>query len=80
MVRAMRKTVPESDFMAPNMAEKIYREQMDDNFVDSWVDGGGVGLGDMIYDQLMQRYPELKATDKKTLPIQRLSVICQITN
>lgn len=70
MVRAMRKTVPESEFMTPNMAEKIYREQMDDNFVDSWVEGGGVGLGDMIYDQLMQKYPELKASDRKTLPVQ----------
>lgn len=53
MVRAMRKTVPESELVDVSMGEKIYREQLDDNYVDTWVQKGGIGLSDVIYDQIM---------------------------
>ena len=56
MVREMRKTVPESEFMPSSNAEKIFRDQLDDQNVDSWVDRGGVGFADLIYDQMMERY------------------------
>lgn len=54
MVRAMRKTVPQSDLMAPNMAEKIYREQLDDQYVEAWVRNGGTGLADLIEQQIRE--------------------------
>lgn len=55
MVKAMRGTV---DFgvMKPSMAENIYRDQLDDQYVESWSDKGGVGLSDVIYNQIMDRY------------------------
>ncbi|MDZ4660909.1 MAG: rod-binding protein [Pseudomonadota bacterium] len=56
MVRAMRKTVSESELMPASMGEKIFRNQLDDEYVDQWVGKGGVGLSDLIYNQIKERY------------------------
>ena len=56
MVKAMRSTVQESGFVKTNQAEKIFREQLDDHYVEKWSEKGGVGFSDIIYDQLMQKY------------------------
>lgn len=55
MVRAMRATV---SFGAekPSMGEMIYRGELDNQYVESWGDNGGVGLADLIYDQVMEKY------------------------
>jgi flagellar protein FlgJ len=55
MVKAMRKTVPESEFMAPSMAQKIYREQLDSQNVEAWVERGGIGLADIIEQQIREK-------------------------
>lgn len=56
MVKAMRSTVSFSDVTKPSMAENIYRDQLDSEYVEAWGDKGGIGLSELIYDQLMQRY------------------------
>ncbi len=56
MVRSMRKTVNESELLPTSMGEKIFREQLDDQYVDQWVSKGGVGLSDLIYNQIVDRY------------------------
>lgn len=53
MVKAMRGTVSYSDLQKPTMGEEIYRDQLDDQYVDSWTESGGIGLADMIHDELM---------------------------
>lgn len=53
MVKAMRETVSYSDLQKPTMGEEIYRDQLDDQYVNSWTESGGIGLADMIHDQLM---------------------------
>lgn len=58
MVKQMRSSVTESEWMPSSFAEKYYREQLDHQYVESWGDGGGIGLGKMIYDQLLERYGE----------------------
>lgn len=55
MVKAMRGTVSESEFMKPNQAEKIFREELDNEYVEKWGDRGGIGLADMIYKQLLDK-------------------------
>ena len=56
MVKAMRKTVPEGQGVLPgSFAEKLYRDQLDQQYVQSWSKKGGVGLADMIYQQLQER-------------------------
>ena len=56
MMKAMRSTVSYSEKDKPSMAENIYKEQLDSQYVESWGDQGGLGLSNLIYDQMMDRY------------------------
>lgn len=56
MVKNMRATVQESGFIKKNQAEQIFTEQLDQNYVEQWGDKGGIGLGDLIYKQLIEKY------------------------
>lgn len=56
MVKAMRSTVHKGEgFIQPNMAENIFSEQLDQQYVEKWADKGGIGLADMIYQQVHDR-------------------------
>lgn len=61
MVKAMRRTIPESDFMKPSSAEKIFREQLDQQYVEAWADKGGIGLADLIVDQIKEAQSQIQA-------------------
>lgn len=53
MVKAMRSTVPEGQgLIKPSFAENLYKENLDQEYVKKWVESGGVGLSDLIYEQL----------------------------
>jgi peptidoglycan hydrolase FlgJ len=65
MVKAMRQTVHESDLMPKSMGEKIFSEQLDQQYVDGWSDRGGIGFADMIYDHIMDRYYNTKKMFQK---------------
>lgn len=56
MMKAMRSTVHESGFIQQNQAEKIFREQLDDQYVDKWSEKGGIGLSKIIYEQLIDKF------------------------
>ncbi len=56
MVKAMRKTVSKSDLIEENMAEKIFKDQLYDKHVETWTERGGIGLADVIYDEVMEKY------------------------
>lgn len=59
MVKAMRSSVNPST--PPTFAESIYRGELDEQYVDKWVDTGGVGFADLIYQDLVNKYyPQLK--------------------
>lgn len=75
MVKAMRSTVHhDQGFLKPNMTEKIFSEQLDQQYVKGWADKGGVGLADMIYNQIREKYYGTTKRDfshpQKMLPIQ----------
>ncbi len=75
MVKSMRSTVGQQDgLIKRNMAEKIFSEQLDQKYVDGWADRGGVGLADMIYNQIKEKYMGTKqqgfAPRPQVLPIQ----------
>jgi flagellar protein FlgJ len=74
MVKAMRKTVDDSDgLIKKNMAEKIFAEQLDNQYVEGWSNKGGVGIADMIYNQVKDKYFDTTKKDfshpHKMLPI-----------
>lgn len=56
MVKAMRSTVGESSLVNVSQGEKIFREQLDQEYADQWGNKGGIGLADLIYDQIMNKY------------------------
>lgn len=56
MVKSMRSTVHEGGFIQSNQAEKIFRDQLDNEYVESWGDQGGIGMSDLIYKQLQERF------------------------
>ncbi len=56
MLKEMRSTVHESEFTKQNNAEKIFREQLDDNYAEKWGQSGAFGLADLIHSQLMAKY------------------------
>ncbi|MCB0393025.1 MAG: rod-binding protein [Bdellovibrionales bacterium] len=56
MVRAMRSSVPDGGLVKKSMGENIFQGQLDDQYVESWTDRGGVGLGDLIYEHIMERF------------------------
>jgi flagellar protein FlgJ len=59
MVKAMRGTTTFGE--KPSMAEGIYRDELDDQYVEKWGDQGGIGLHDLIYNQVMERFFASKA-------------------
>ena len=58
MVKAMRGTVQESGLVKVSQGEHIYREQLDQNYVDEWSKRGGLGFQEIIYKQLLEKYGE----------------------
>jgi Rod binding domain-containing protein len=56
MMKAMRSTVSASEITKPSMGEKIYREQLDQRYVESWSENGGVGLADLILEAIRSRH------------------------
>ncbi|MBK9294363.1 MAG: rod-binding protein [Oligoflexia bacterium] len=55
LISQMRKTVPESDFMPDSNVQKFYKQQMDDNYANTWTENGGIGLADLIYQQMQDK-------------------------
>ena len=56
MVKAMRQTVPDSGLVKKSQTEAIFKEQLDGEYVESWGEKGGIGLSDMIYNQIVERF------------------------
>ena len=60
----MRKNVPQGGYLS-NRYEKQYTAMFDKDFSEKLAEGGGIGLGDMLYDQLRSK---LERASKSTLP------------
>jgi Rod binding domain-containing protein len=55
MTKAMRSTVKESELIPVSQGEKIFREQLDQQYADQWGDQGGIGLADLIEQKLREK-------------------------
>lgn len=58
LTKSMRSSVPESGLVKVNSAEKIFREQLDGEYVEKWSQRGGIGISDVIYNDLVDKYGE----------------------
>lgn len=52
MIREMRATVPESTLFPPSMAQEIFRGMLDEKIAVQMAQNGGLGISQMIVDQL----------------------------
>ena len=52
MLKTMRKTSLESDFIKKSEGEKIFRSMLDEQYAILSAKSGKLGLGEMIYQQL----------------------------
>lgn len=69
MVKAMRATIPEGQGMIkPSFAENLYKENLDQEYVKNWVESGGVGLSDLIYEQLKSQIEQMQGGAVKPGP------------
>lgn len=58
MMKEMRATVHEGGMIQQNSGEKLFQDQLDDQYAGEWGKAGGIGLADMIHKQLLDRYGE----------------------
>lgn len=56
MVKAMRTSVSKGGLVKESMGDRIYTQELDQEYVKSWVTKGGVGLAKLIKDQMMQQF------------------------
>lgn len=56
MIKQMRSTVHESGLIKQNNAEKIFQGQLDDEYANQWGKAGGIGLSNIIYEQLLDKF------------------------
>lgn len=66
LVKAMRSTVTPSEWTQPGMAESIYRQNLDHEYVEQWGNEGGIGLADVIYDQIVFQYGKTGQKNSET--------------
>lgn len=70
MVKQMRTTVGDGGFIEKNQAEKIFSQQLDEQYVENWGDKGGIGLAKVIHEQLLDRLgPALGIRPKPQRPM-----------
>jgi flagellar protein FlgJ len=65
IVKGMRSTIPEGGLLPKSQGEKIFQAMLDEEYTDQWAARGGVGLADLIYDQLRGTHPAYKGVSKK---------------
>ncbi len=65
MWKEMRRTVPEDSLFGESNGEKIFRDMLDTEMVDRMSDAGGLGLADVMYNQLTSQYQARKDMDAR---------------
>ena len=74
MITEMRKTTSGDSLIEENMGERIFKGQLDDKYADQWVENGGIGLANIIYDQLEQRYGAKKVQPAKSFSSEVMAI------
>ncbi|HUT04423.1 MAG TPA: rod-binding protein [bacterium] len=64
MLKQMRQTVPESSLFPETPAEKIYRSMLDDEVAQAACKTGGIGLADMIFNDLLNNNTREEQSDR----------------
>lgn len=60
LLKQMRSTVTESTIFGDRREEWYFREMLDDALADAMAQSGGIGLADVLYDQLARQRLEIR--------------------
>ncbi len=55
MIKAMRSTVDHSGLVPQSAAESLFQQKLDQEYAEEWAQSGGIGLADMIYQQIKEK-------------------------
>lgn len=56
MMKAMRSTVHEGGLIKQNSAEKLFRDELDQEYVNKWSEKGGLGFSEIIYNSMIEKF------------------------
>ncbi len=71
MFREMRKTVPKDELFGESNAMDIYRDMHDSEVMKQVSKSGGIGLGDMLYKQLLPQLEQRAEAEQKAQEAQK---------
>jgi flagellar protein FlgJ len=60
MLQKMRDTVPTGGFIGDSQGEKIFRSLLDEEMTKEMSNAGGLGLAEMLYQQMKPAAPKAK--------------------
>ncbi len=60
MFKSMRNTVQKSDIIDNSYATGVYEDMMYEKYSEEAAKGGGIGLADMLYKQLIQNLEDVE--------------------
>jgi len=52
LLSSMRESIPEGGLFEKSYGEKIYQSMLDEEMTKEWAHGKGMGIGDLLYQQL----------------------------
>ena len=73
MLRNMRKTVQESPEMANNRGFQIFRGMLDDHYAEQAVKTQGIGLAELIVNQVTEAQRQQEAQRQGPVPVRELN-------
>lgn len=59
LLKEMRSTVTKSTIFGDRREERYFTEMLDDSLAESMAESGGIGLADVLYDQLARQRIEV---------------------
>jgi flagellar protein FlgJ len=83
ILKSARHSLPESKLFDNSHESRLYRSMMDEKMAISMAQGGGAGLGQMLYDELRERPPtaagSLNLSEEGLDPIKNIDPPVQAT-
>ena len=58
MFAEMRKSIPKTDLMGEGKEKEMFEGMLDDERAKAWSQNGGIGLADMMYQQLKNQHQD----------------------
>jgi len=55
ILKSMRSTIPDGGFLGNDHGGEIIKSMFDENLSQEIANGGGIGIGDLLYEQLKEK-------------------------